>query len=451
MQSNILCSSLTTRCSSGTLPQPTELDLVKLQWLLPQHEHGGDGLHPSVVSDEGQHTLSELRFDWEGKVIAPHAPASYPPADGLHNHSEHPDRAGYTLLELLRLSMSAVMSQRVLPLRALSHIAAKCRSSSNSHGPRLLLFMSVSGACACASSGMLSESVSVAAAASALACNLVYSTAVISGRNGRPVCAYALWPQVSLYASPLLVAPQWNDSAAAAFDNLQQQHTHESSQVDILHLDPCSQLMVQGFAHQAAALLTRFTSRDSNVPAAAAAHVMLAMRVLACTSVDYCKEFTGSGAAQQAMHVATAYSGCIAQVERLDWNTMDDGADTDAAVASLRLLDIMCKSSRATASLVCGTGVLDACMRWLFVLPLDKESPILQGVLQLWHTCCCYGIATNAFADVADKLNTVFQARHHAYHVALLCCAYLRCAGLEHATAGVDPQKRVLHITRGLA
>ena len=32
------------------------------------------------------------------------------------------------------------------------------------------------------------------------------------------------------------------------------------------------------------------------MPAAAAANVMLAMRVLACTSADYCKEFVDSGA-----------------------------------------------------------------------------------------------------------------------------------------------------------
>jgi hypothetical protein len=114
---------------------------------------------------------------------------------------------------------------------------------------------------------------------------------------------------------------------------------------------------------------------------------------------------------------------------------MDDDSDTDVAVAALRLLDIMCKASRATASLVCGTGVLDSCMRWFFVLPLEQESPILQSLLLLWHTCCCYGIATNAFADVADKLNIIFHARHHARQVSLLCCAYMRCAGLERASA----------------
>ena len=439
-----------TLSRAGTLPEPTELDLVKLQWLLPPnssdgHGDGDDDDNGTGVgkSQESRYMLSEVRFGWEGDIISADvspvghspAPAACPPADGLHNHAEHPDLAGYTLSELLHLSMSAVMSQRVLPLRALSNIAAKCRLASNRQGPRLLLFMSISGACACASSGMLSESVSVAAAACALAGNLVYSTAVICNRNGRPACAHVLWHQASLCASPLLVAPQWSESAAAAFDTLQLQETLVRQQVDVLQLDPCTQLMVQGFAHHAAALLKRFTSRDSNMPTSAAANVMLIMRVLACTSSDYCTEFISSGAIQHVMHITVSYSGRTTSTCKFDWATMDDDSDTDVAVAALRLLDIMCKASRATASLVCGTGVLDSCMRWFFVLPLEQESPILQSLLLLWHTCCCYGIATNAFADVADKLNIIFHARHHARQVSLLCCAYMRCAGLERASA----------------
>ena len=100
--------------------------------------------------------------------------------------------------------------------------------------------------------------------------------------------------------------------------------------------------------------------------------------------------------------------------------------------------------------------MLDACMRWLFQLPLHSNCPLLHSLLLLWHTCCAYGIATNAFADVAHKLEVMFKAGHYAYEVmlrcththaracahaitvtqvALLCCAYMRCAALEHATA----------------
>ena len=43
-------------------------------------------------------------------------------------------------------------------------------------------------------------------------------------------------------------------------------------------------IVSQGFAHHASAVLKRFASRDSNMPAAAASHVMLAMRVMACES-----------------------------------------------------------------------------------------------------------------------------------------------------------------------
>jgi hypothetical protein len=435
----VACSAVCSSCSAshifvsdGLLPQPTELDLIKLQWMLPHED--GDACDSSVEKNH-RWSLSEVRFGWDGEAChAALSTSGFSPADGLHNHCSDPDRAGYTISELLRLSMSAVMSQRVLPLRALSNIAAKCRSSSYREGPRLLLFMSTCGACASACSGMLSESVSVVVSACALACNFAYSTAIISARNGRPVCSHLVFTPSSLYSSPLLVVPHWTNSAASAFDALQQQQQC----MDVLLLDPCTQLMVQGFAHHAAAVLQRFISRDSNVPPASACHVMLTMRVLACTSVDYCREFVDSGAVQRVMDVAVAQNSCAAVNCQFDWASADDAADLDAAVAALRLLNVLCKASRATASRVCGTGVLDSCMRWFFLLPLEQESPLLQSLLMLWHTCCCYGIAINAFADVADKLNVVFCAQHHALQVAELCCAYLRCSGLERASADVS-------------
>ena len=65
--------------------------------------------------------------------------------------------------------------------------------------------------------------------------------------------------------------------------------------------------------------------------------------------------------------------------------------------------------------------MLDACMRWLFQLPLHSNCPLLHSLLLLWHTCCAYGIATNAFADVAHKLEVMFKAGHYAYEVMLRC------------------------------
>ena len=154
---------------------------------------------------------------------------------------------------------------------------------------------------------------------------------------------------------------------------------------------------------------------------------MIMLTCVSCTSVDYCEEFISCGAAQHVMQLAVSYSGHVTSDCGFDWSTMDDDADADVAVATMRLLDVLCKASRATASLVCGTGVLDACMRWLFVLPPHRESPVIHSLLLLWHTCSCYGIATNAFTDVAHKLADLFRAGHHAHEVELLLCACVEC------------------------
>ena len=85
--------------------------------------------------------------------------------------------------------------------------------------------------------------------------------------------------------------------------------------------------------------------------------MMVMLTCFACTSLDYCREFIASGAAQHVMQVAVAHSSHVTSVASFDWVTMDDDADADVVVAAVRLLDIMCKASRATASLVCGASV----------------------------------------------------------------------------------------------
>jgi hypothetical protein len=43
----------------------------------------------------------------------------------LHHHGEEPERPGYTLQELLKLSRSSVLQQRVLALTTLANILDK--------------------------------------------------------------------------------------------------------------------------------------------------------------------------------------------------------------------------------------------------------------------------------------------------------------------------------------
>jgi hypothetical protein len=94
--------------------------------------------------------------------------------------------------------------------------------------------------------------------------------------------------------------------------------------------------------------------------------MMVMLTCFACTSLDYCHEFIASGAAQHVMQVAVAHSSHVTSAANFDWVTMDDEADADVVVAAIRLLDIMCKASRATASLVCGASLPIVCCCNLF-------------------------------------------------------------------------------------
>jgi hypothetical protein len=47
----------------------------------------------------------------------------------LHHHGEEPERPGYTLQELLKISRSSVLQQRVLALTTLANILDKVMSS----------------------------------------------------------------------------------------------------------------------------------------------------------------------------------------------------------------------------------------------------------------------------------------------------------------------------------
>ena len=77
-----------TLSRAGTLPEPTELDLVKLQWLLPPnssdgHGDGDDDDNGTGVgkSQESRYMLSEVRFGWEGDIIsADVSPVGHSPA-----------------------------------------------------------------------------------------------------------------------------------------------------------------------------------------------------------------------------------------------------------------------------------------------------------------------------------------------------------------------------------
>ncbi|XP_014284747.1 RNA polymerase II-associated protein 1 [Halyomorpha halys] len=63
------------------------------------------------------------RFNFEGNLL-PHSDKGEGILQGLHNHGEEPERPGYTLQELIQLSRSSVLQQRVISLNTLAKIMA---------------------------------------------------------------------------------------------------------------------------------------------------------------------------------------------------------------------------------------------------------------------------------------------------------------------------------------
>jgi hypothetical protein len=57
--------------------------------------------------------------------LLPYADEEVNVTQALHHHGEDPERPGYTLQELLKLSRSSVLQQRVLALTTLSNILDK--------------------------------------------------------------------------------------------------------------------------------------------------------------------------------------------------------------------------------------------------------------------------------------------------------------------------------------
>lgn len=98
-------------------------DPSKLAWMAPLPT-------PHSIADRespyypGQDTLSiaALRFDFNGRILAPERSRHVPVTKGLHHHGEAPEAAGYTVAELGRLARSAVPAQRCVAFQTLGRL-----------------------------------------------------------------------------------------------------------------------------------------------------------------------------------------------------------------------------------------------------------------------------------------------------------------------------------------
>lgn len=98
-------------------------DPSKLAWMAPlPTPHSTADRESPYYPGQTSLSLSALRFDFRGRILAPSRSRDIPVSKGLHHHGEAPEAAGYTVSELGRLARSAVPAQRCVAFQTLGRI-----------------------------------------------------------------------------------------------------------------------------------------------------------------------------------------------------------------------------------------------------------------------------------------------------------------------------------------
>lgn len=92
-------------------------EVNKLKWMQPIHQEENKNC---IIED-----VFECRFDFSGNLVPPTRQIESTVHSGLHHHSESPELAGYTIVELEHLARSTFASQRCIAIQTLGRILYK--------------------------------------------------------------------------------------------------------------------------------------------------------------------------------------------------------------------------------------------------------------------------------------------------------------------------------------
>ncbi|MCJ1412077.1 hypothetical protein MMC19_006169 [Ptychographa xylographoides] len=99
------------------------VDPSKLAWMAPIPSEGSVADRDSPYNPvQDSLPVSQIRFDFRGRLIPPQLARQIPATKGLHHHGLAPEAAGYTVPELAHLSRSAVAAQRCIAYQTLGRI-----------------------------------------------------------------------------------------------------------------------------------------------------------------------------------------------------------------------------------------------------------------------------------------------------------------------------------------
>ncbi|CAD6614609.1 CEI_1a_G0013440.mRNA.1.CDS.1 [Saccharomyces cerevisiae] len=92
-------------------------EVNKLKWMQPVQQKTDKNY---IIED-----VSECRFDFNGDLVPPTRQIDSTIHSGLHHHSDSPELAGYTIVELEHLARSTFPSQRCIAIQTLGRILYK--------------------------------------------------------------------------------------------------------------------------------------------------------------------------------------------------------------------------------------------------------------------------------------------------------------------------------------
>ncbi|SMN21390.1 similar to Saccharomyces cerevisiae YDR527W RBA50 Protein involved in transcription [Maudiozyma saulgeensis] len=95
-------------------------DIDKLKWMKSSPEDDDIAKDNAVIE-----SVADCRFDFNGNLVPPTRDITSTTTSALHHHSQDPQLAGYTILELDHLSRSTYPSQRCIAIQTLGRILYK--------------------------------------------------------------------------------------------------------------------------------------------------------------------------------------------------------------------------------------------------------------------------------------------------------------------------------------
>ncbi|ORY90533.1 hypothetical protein BCR43DRAFT_499450 [Syncephalastrum racemosum] len=370
---------------------------------------------PEAV-DEQDSVYRRVRFDLQGNIMD--ASVDVPRHKGLHHHGDEPDKAGYTLAELLYLVRSTVASQRAMVLTTLSRILWRAKSATEPVWVDILrIFRRADIAASIYLRSALDDRhlIVLVAAVQALAALVLPQEAFAAPEVLKETydrCGYA--GHLARYVLPRSDKDikSLGEKFTQAVKSMQGQAEEEKEEQEENDAQLAERDLARGLVKMN--LLQRIKyllSPDSELLAVDGPSVELMVRILAWVAEagpDVCEDIMR----HDLLEPVVAWG-----LVNKPWPmTEDEPAHHQPSLAALRLLTVLSQSSKATAERVMDSS--SACILPLLAVSPETACASLRGhayalqieTLTLMRVQLCYGLVTPTLPDLQEPMMAWIKA-----------------------------------------